>query len=229
MVQERLPAQIDKVMRRKNPSLQQGAEIQQISVAAEKMGIGKLGAVLHLRQTLACRAVDILTGTDGLGQQIPLRFLLAIGQAVVVMGLKIPVVVDVPVQILQQVIDAPGFLPQVLPPLLQKRAEPAGIVGSEGVPDLLQAEAELLEVLHPADVADLVVAVIAIAGLRVRTIGDHYAVFIVKTQRLRRDIQQRRHLTDGIPVFQAPYLLGDKFAAFGSIIENPRGKVYTRL
>ena len=76
---------------------------------------------------------------------------------------------------LQQGADASGLLPQALPPP-QKHPEAAGIVGGQSSPDLLQAEAELLEVLHPADVADLAVAVIAIAGLGVRTAGDHHVI-----------------------------------------------------
>lgn len=76
----------------------------------------------------------------------------------------------------------------------------------KGIPDFLQAEAELLKILYPADVANLIIAVIAVASLGVCAVRHYNTVFVIKTQRLGRDIQQCRHLADGIPVFQSPHL-----------------------
>ena len=165
MLHSWLPPQIDKVMRRQDSPVHESVEVQQIPVATEEVGVGKLVAMLHLCQSLARCPIDVLPGPDGLGQQIPFRLLLAIGQAIVVTGIQIAVVVHIPVQILQQVADAPGLLLQVLPPPLQKCAEATGIVSGKGIPDFLQAEAELLKILYPADVANLVIAVIVVANL----------------------------------------------------------------
>ena len=57
------------------------------------------------------------------------------------------------------------LLSDLLLPLHQQPAEAAHVVGVQSVPDILQREAKALKVLDPVDIMDLVIAIVAVAGL----------------------------------------------------------------
>ena len=62
------------------------------------------------------------------------------------------------------------------------------IVGCQGFPDLIQAEAKLLEVFHPADITDLVIVVIAVSGFLICAARSDYPALVIKPQSLRRNV-----------------------------------------
>lgn len=64
-------------------SSQQGGEVQQIPVLAQKTRVGESLAVLQLRETFPGGPIDILAGGQGLRQQISFRLLYLIRKIVI--------------------------------------------------------------------------------------------------------------------------------------------------
>ena len=97
----------------------------------QKVGLREQGTLLQLCQAFSCGSINIFVRMEGLGQEIPLRFLLIVGKAVEVVAFQIAVIPDVPVQILQQAGQVLRLGPQVLATPLQKRAELSDVIGRQ--------------------------------------------------------------------------------------------------